>query len=275
MPYVNVGTHRLWVTEKAAGTPVVLLHSLFFDHRVFEPIEDALAEEHRVIQVDLRDHGRSGGPEERWSLADAASEVERALTQLDVGPAHVVGLSMGGMVALRWALAHPERVRSLGLVSTTAKPEPQAWLHKAMAHGVRFGGRLAVDLVMPYMLGKMFAEPTRSGPEADEWRRRIAATDPARLYRAGQAVFDRADVTDRLGAIEVPALTVTGAQDTAIPPAHGRQLAEQLDEGRHVEIERAGHILPIEAPDRLADALVRFLRRAEASSASSAENSRV
>lgn len=264
---MNVGGHRLWVTDKGAGPPVVLLHSLFFDSRLFEPVAPALVDEHRVLAVDVRDHGRSGGPDERWSLREAASEVERAVAQLAAGPVHVVGVSMGGMIALRWALAHPERVRSLGLVSTTHEPEVRARLHKAMAHGVRVGGRLVARLLMPYTVDKMFSDAWTDSPEADAWARRIATTEPSRLYRSAQAVFDRAGIGDRLDEVQAPSLVLVGAEDDAIPPSHGRRLAGALPDAEIVEVPDAGHLLPIEAADDVADELVHFLRRAQARAA--------
>lgn len=264
MPHVNVGDQRLWVTDKGKGSPVVLLHSLFFDARVFEPLEERLVEEHRVLAVDVRDHGRSEGPPREWTLRQAADEIQQALDELDAQAAHLVGLSMGGMIALRMALAHPERVRSLSLVSTSADTEPRAWLHKAMVETVRLGGRPATRLLLPYAVAQMFSKQARDSHAVDEWRQRIVAMDPQALHRAGQAVFDRESILDRVGEIDVPALVIVGEQDEAVPPEHGRQLAKGLPQAEFVEVSDAGHILPVEAPEVLGDELVHFLRRAEA-----------
>lgn len=267
MPYVNVGTHRLWVTDKGRGSPVVLLHSLFFDGRLWEPLEHALVEEHRVLAVDVRDHGRSEGPDRPWSLWDAAGDVDAVARELDARDAHVVGVSMGGMIALRWALAHPESVRSLSLVSTSAGTEPRAWLHKAMVEAVRLGGQPATRLLLPYAISRMFSEQARSQPEVEEWRRRIETTPPEAVYRSGRAVFDREPILDRLGEVDAPAQVLVADADEATPPEHGRQLAEALPDAELTELEGFGHTLPIEAPERVADELVHFLRRAEARTA--------
>lgn len=272
MAYVDVGTHRLWVTEKGAGSPVVLLHPLFFDARVFEPLEGALVEEHRVLAVDVRDHGRSEGSSRPWTLDQAASEIDRALDELDVPQAHVVGVSMGGMIALRLALHRPDRVRSLALVSTSAEAEPRAWLHKAMTEAVRVAGRPATRLLMPYAIGRMFSQRARETGRADEWRRRIVAMDPGCLYRAGQAVFDREPILDRVDEIPAPALVLVADEDRAMPPDHGRRLAEAMD-AELTEIPTEGHLLPLEAPDAVEDELVHFLRRAEARAAGDVEPS--
>ncbi|PSG96684.1 hypothetical protein BRD56_09370 [Thermoplasmatales archaeon SW_10_69_26] len=264
MSYVDVGTHRLWVTEKGRGSPVVLLHPLFLDSRVFERVAGDLVEEHRVLAVDVRDHGRSQGPPRSWTLREAAGEVEQAVRELEGRPAHVVGLSMGGMIGLRWALAHPDSVRSLALLSTSADEEPHAWLHQAMAEMVRVGGWPATQLLLPYATRRMFSEATQDSAEADVWRQRIAAMDPGALHRAGQAVFGRDAIVDRVGSIQAPALVGVAEQDEAVPPDHGRRLAEALPEAELAELPARGHLLPVEAPQALSEALVHFLRRAEA-----------
>jgi pimeloyl-ACP methyl ester carboxylesterase len=273
MSYVDVGTHRLWVTEKGRGSPVVLLHPLFLDARVFEPIEDALVEEHRLLAVDVRDHGRSEGPPEEWTLGQAVGELEHAMDELGVPSAHLVGVSMGGMIAMRWALAHPDRVRSLALLSTSADAEPRAWLHKAMTQAVRFAGRPATKLLLPYATRRMFSPQAREEePAVDEWRRRIATMEPDRLHRAGQAVFDREPILDRLDAIDAPALVLVGEEDEAVATEQGRRIADALD-AEHEVVPDAGHVLPIEAPETVADELVHFLRRAEAKAVRDAEPS--
>lgn len=264
MPHVDVGTHRLWVTDKGSGSPVVLLHPLFFDSRVFEPLVDRLVEEHRVLAVDVRDHGRSEGPPSGWTLRQAAAEIERATDELGVDAAHVIGVSMGGMIALRWVLANPDSVRSLGLVSTSAEAEPRAWLHKAMVETVRVAGRPAARVLMPYSARRMFSEEVRGRPDVVEWRRRIRTMDPGALYRAGQAVFDREPILEEAEGIEAPALVLAASGDPAIPPDHGRRLADALSQAEIVELDSEGHVLPLEEPEAMGEEVVHFLRRAEA-----------
>jgi pimeloyl-ACP methyl ester carboxylesterase len=215
-----------------------------------------------VLAVDLRDHGRSEGPPKGWTLEQAAREVEQVVRELDARPVHVVGLSMGGMIGLRWALREPSSVRSLALLSTSAEAEPRAWLHKAMTEAVRVGGRPATRLLVPYAVRQMFSEDVRGTSEADTWRQRIVAMEPGALYRAGQAVFDRGSILDRVDGVDVPALVVVGEHDDAVPPDHGHRLADALDADVS-QIPDAGHVLPVERPTQVGDELVHFLRRAE------------
>lgn len=260
MPHVRVDDHRLWIREKGHGPPVVFVHGLFFDGRIFEPMTDALAPRFRTLNVDVRDHGRSDRVPRRWSLEDAAREILTALTELDVGPVHWVGLSMGGMIGLRAALQAPERIRSLALLDTSAESEPRQLLHKAMAHVVRLGGAPAVRGLLPYAVGQMFSESFAGTPTAERWVDRIRTSDPEALYRACMAVFDRGSVVDRIGRLEQPALVLVGEEDRATPPEHGQRLVEALPDARLVRVPGAGHMTPLEAPDQVTDALERFLR---------------
>lgn len=182
--------------------------------------------------------------------------------------AHVIGVSMGGMIALRWALAHPDSVRSLGLVSTSAEAEPRAWLHKAMVETVRVAGRPAARALMPYAARRMFSEDVRGRADVAEWRRRIRTMEPGALYRAGRAVFDREPILEEVEEIRMPALVLAASGDPAIPPDHGRRLADALPEAEIVELDSGGHILPLEEPEATGEELVHFLRRAEARTAS-------
>lgn len=261
MPYVDVGTHRLWVEERGAGPPVLFVHGLFLDGRVFEAQVEALSERYRTLAVDVRDHGRSDGPPQRWTLGRAAHEILTVVDELDHGPVHWVGLSMGGMIGFRAALAEPERIRSLALLDTSAGPEPRAWLHKAMARTAGAFGRPAMQVLMPYVVRQMFSPDGRDSPEADRWTERILTMDPAAVERASMAVFDRGSVVDRLPEIEIPSLVLVGEEDRATPRPHAETIADGLPDARLVEIPEAGHLSPIERPDAVTDALETFLRK--------------
>lgn len=195
MPYVDVGTHELWVQVKGTGEPVLFVHGLFLDGRSFDAQAEALSERYRTIQVDVRDHGRSGGPPTRWSLWDAAGELALLIEELDHGPVHWVGLSMGGMLGLRVALRKPELVRSLALLDTSAAPEDRAWLHRSMARLVQALGRPAMRVLMPYVVRQMFSPAGRSSPAAERWTERILAMEPEAIVRGSLAVFDRGAIS--------------------------------------------------------------------------------
>jgi 3-oxoadipate enol-lactonase len=191
----------------------------------------------------------------------------QALTTLGVTSAVLVGLSWGGMLSMRVAVRHPERVRALALVDTSAHAEPVALRlrYRAFALFHEYVG-------MPYALyereiaPKMFGPTTlRTRPELVERTGRtllgFSRTGVARAARA--VVVHRGSVLDRLGAVRVPSLVVCGEHDRATPVAMSRELARSLGgEVELVTIAESGHMTALESPDELNAVLLPFVRRA-------------
>lgn len=263
MPHVRVGDHELWVHAQGTGSPILFLHGLFFDGRIFEHQTETLHHRFRTLNVDVRDHGRSVGPEERWTLEEAAEDVVDVMDELETGPCHVVGLSMGGMIALRLALAQPDRVRSLALLDTNAGVEIERSLHVAMAWTVRLAGALGVRALMPYAAGQMFSQGFRSEPEAQEWIDRVRSKDPGEIFRGAMAVFTRTSVLERIHEIEHPTLVLVGEEDRATPPRHSKDIAQGIPNARLVTVPGAGHMTTIEQPEDVTEHLDSFVRRVE------------
>lgn len=259
MPRIDVGGHRLWYEEHGQGPPVLLVHPLFFDHRIFQPTAKALAPDHRAINVDVRCHGRSDCPDHPFDLWQAADELVALVERLEATPVHWVGLSMGGMIGMRAALRHPGDIASLTLIDTSAGPEARALLHKSMAWTVRLGGRRATRLLMPYVNDQMFSESFQGTSEALVWQERLKDQAPRRLFRQAMAVFDRDDVLPALEDLDVPAMVVYGEEDRATPPVLSRRMAEAIEGARLANVPGAGHLSVVEQPDRVNDLIKTFL----------------
>jgi pimeloyl-ACP methyl ester carboxylesterase len=242
------------------GSPaVLLLHGLGSAGAdwllQFEPLTQA---GYRVLAPDLRGFGQSSWPGQT-SVQAMAGDMGLLLRQLDTAPAHVVGISMGGTVALQLALDQPDLVRRLVLVNTFARLRPQGLsgylyfpLRMALMYtlGMETQARLVVQRIFPR-------------PDQEELRRqlfqRIAHTDP-RAYRATMWALTRFNVEDRLGEIRVPTLVVTGEEDTTVPPAVQRRLAESIPGAQHVVIPGGGHAVIADSPDEFNRVLLGFLR---------------
>ena len=108
------------------GPSVVLIHALGLDHRLWQPQIERLANTCQVIAYDVRGHGQSDVPSGPYTLSDFAEDLEGLLDALGVDGAHVVGISMGGMISQAFALAQPQRVRSLVLADTTSEYNQEA-----------------------------------------------------------------------------------------------------------------------------------------------------
>ncbi len=238
--------------------PVLLLHGLGSTAASWQAQLTALAEAgFRPIAVDLPGFGRSpyGGA---WSPEEAARAAFALLEDLNAVPADVVGISMGGTVALAAALEFPKKVRSLTLVNTFAALRPQGlrgWAYFALrmvvVHtvGLEVQGRTVVKHIFP----KAGQEAMREALLAE-----IRQADP-RAYRAAMRALARFNVVSRLGEIRCPTLIVTGEEDTTIPPTVQAELARGIPGARHVVISGAGHAVIADSPLAFNRALLEFL----------------
>lgn len=245
------------------GETVLLLHGLGGSRTAWEPQLEALSRDHRVVAWDQPGYGASApldGPLTFPALADA---VVRLLDALGAERAHLVGLSMGGMVAEHTVVHHPDRVRSLALFSTSPAfgldgTCPEDWRAPRVAR--LDAGREPRDDAVEIVTA--LAGP---GISPDAIAEQAAAmgriTGPA-LRRAVDCVVTH-DLRGRLSEITVPALVMSGELDRETPPAYGRALADELPTATFRIVPGAGHLLPAEVPDEVDAALVDHLLRAE------------
>ncbi|HZS38324.1 MAG TPA: alpha/beta fold hydrolase [Polyangia bacterium] len=238
---------------------VVLGHSLLCDRRMWQDVAPRLAERRRVISIDVRGHGASTAPGP-FSLEDLADDWRAILDAEKIPRAILCGLSMGGMTAMRLALASPERVAALALLDSSADPQP-AWERVkfgVMAHVVaRFGFlRVIGAAVKPVMFGRTSIKERRELVER-QWAR-IEENDPKALFHGVRAVIDRRSIYERLPTLRCPTLVMVGAEDRATPPERSRRIAAQIPGARLESIERAGHLSALEQPDVVARTLGEF-----------------
>lgn len=268
VPFVTVNGYRLHYLDEGQGPVLVLGHGLTMDHEMFADQIEALRDRYRIIAPDWRGHGQSESQDRPYTMEDQADDLYQLLTQLGIRQAHIGGMSMGGMIALRFALAHPEMTRSLILIDTDAGPEDPARApqYEAMATVFRQGqGAALVDAVMQIL----FAQPFfREQPErAAHWREKLLRLDPTGIYHATCCVTRRTDIRDRVGAIQAPTLVICGEDDIATPPEKSRFLAEAIPGARLVMVPQAGHTTPLERPEAVTAAIRDFLADVEARSA--------
>jgi len=218
----------------------------------------ALAARYRVLVPDLRGHGRSPRGRGRLGVDVMAADVAALLAALDTGPAHVVGLSLGGCVALALALDHRERVRSLTLVNAFARPAA-AGGRGALRLLARLGllGCAPMSVVAAHVARGLFPRP-----EQAELRRAAAASLGANrrsTYVACLRALARFDVRSRLGDVACPTLIVAGAADTTVPLAAQRLLHRAIAGAELAVIDGSGHVTPCDRPDRFNTRLLGFL----------------
>jgi pimeloyl-ACP methyl ester carboxylesterase len=261
---------RLYAEAHGEGTPVVFSCGFATTHENFRPqVAPLVAAGYRAVLWDYRGHGRSqAAPDPAgYHLAQVVDDLGRVLDWAAPGrPAVVGGLSLGGLVSLHFALAHPERVRALLLLDSgpgfknpdaaarwQAQVERTAELLEARGMQALLSGRAASTAI-----GRRPELPAaRAAAEA------IAAQDPRAVAEFGRRVAGPAPpVIDELGRVEAPALVLVGEHDEAYLRA-ADVMAARLPKARKVVLAGAGHISNIEEADAFNSAVIGFLRGLE------------
>lgn len=238
------------------GPAVVLLHPIGVDRTWWAPYVSHLSVRHRVIAIDLPGHGESAKLRRPVSLAEHAACVLDIVESEGDGPAVVLGVSMGGMVAQGVAIANPHRVRGLVLCAT-AGSFPQA----ARAP-IRTRGDTSRDGSMLEVIEPTLARWFSSGSDlaiVERCRKRLASDDWY-SWSANWEAISELDNLEALARVNVPALVIAGQDDASIPPPVSRQLAEALHGGL-VEVPGATHFGAFETPGRFLPLIDAFLDR--------------
>jgi 2-succinyl-6-hydroxy-2,4-cyclohexadiene-1-carboxylate synthase len=253
--------------------PLVLVHGFSGFRHDFAGQLPGLARHGRVLAPDLRGHGESGrGGAADYGLAALTADLLGFLDALGIERADVLGHSMGGMVALRAALAAPKRIASLVLMSTSAGP--LGFVDRAQ---LALAGRVAREAGMAALAQILRARAAGDAArgEADRrmeaewgeerfwaWRTaRVAAMDPAAYEPLATALAEQEDLTPRLAAIACPTAVLVGELDREFR-APSDALARHIEGARLHVLPRAGHQPQHEAPEAWRAAVVAHLERA-------------
>ncbi|MBI5652761.1 MAG: alpha/beta fold hydrolase [Chloroflexi bacterium] len=262
MPILNLDPDlRLhYLDENPNGkTAVLLLHGLGATGASWQLQFPALTSAgFRVIAPDARGFGQSSYPG-KLSFAEMANDFARLIESLNSAPAHIVGISMGGVLALQLALDHPRLVNKLVLVNTFAHLQ---------IRGIGAYAYYALRFILVHTLGLPTQARTvtkRIFPRADqtELRRALSAqiiqANPG-AYRAVMRALARFNVTARLASLRAPTLVVTGDADTTVRVENQFALAAGIPGSQHAIIPGAGHAVIADSPGAFNQILLEFLR---------------
>ncbi|MCI4323181.1 MAG: alpha/beta fold hydrolase [Thermoplasmata archaeon] len=250
-------------TDSGDGTPVLLLHGMGGDHTVWAPVLGPLSAEHRVLAVDLRGHGRSPTPDgSTFSFDEMTADVTTFAEEKQLGKFHLVGLSAGGFVALKYALDSPERLRSLTLFGAAAHTDAHmravldrwAELHH-LGNLDEYASRMAKDLFSPDWLENHL-------DFYDEFCATMKARDARAAGQWGSSIRTF-DVRRMLGRIALPTLVVQGMDDRLVDPSHARILRQAIPGAEMRLLPYAGHLVPTEKPDEVAQILKDWFRKVD------------
>jgi 3-oxoadipate enol-lactonase len=224
---------------------------------------DVFGRAFRTLALDYRDTGDSDPVSEPYTIADLADDGAFVLSALEVQRAHVVGISLGGFVALQMALRHPERVEKLVLVSTSAggsarippSPEQMAQMRQRVLEVQEVGERMQRALAMVTAPGYFESHP-EDWDRIAEWARYRPMGQEA-FIRQGQAALTH-DVSGQLDHIQAPTLVVHGELDAEVPE-NGRYLAEHIPGAKFLLYPNTGHLVDLERAEEFNQDVLAFL----------------
>lgn len=271
MPKVNVNDFEMYYEIHGEGTPLVLINGYcenLDEWTHLEPIADTLSEYHKVVTCDNRGIGRSSRPEGSYSTKTMADDIAGLLDHLELDKAHVLGASMGGMIAQEVALGYPNKVNSLILVSSTPGGEVYdipgqrdaleklSWMYDPPSN-------LSEKELMDELFGivfypQYFEENKESITSPSTQCPPVAAT----LEKQFDACL-RHDTYDWLSSIKAKALVIHGEDDLLLFPEGGRTLVEKIPNATLLMVREAGHTVLWEKWDEIYPAIVKFLKEVD------------
>jgi len=265
MADIEVNGARIHYEIRGAGPEtIVFAHGLLWSGEMFAPQVDALCDRYRCVTFDFRGQGRSEVTRDGYDMDTLTGDALALIRALDLAPCHFAGLSMGGFVAMRLAIRHPEVLRSVILMATSADPEPAQNVPRYRLLNLvnRWIGPWAVARkVMPIMFGRTFLADAGRADERREMVKRISRNGRVGISRATRGVIDREGVYGELGTIRLPALIIVGDEDTATRPDKARRMNAAIPGSRLVEIPGAGHTATLEQPEAVTRAVAEFLQK--------------
>ena len=262
MPTEELNGVRIHYDIVGKGEPLVFLNGVMMTAQSWVLQTSLFRQRFQCVLHDFRGQLLSEKPEEPWTLEDHVEDLRALLDRLDIGSCHMVGTSYGGEVGLIFAYSHPQRVRSLSVISSVSEVGPD------LARTVGIWAKTALDapddlyrVSVPANFSQSFVDANRQVIEQGEAR--IRACPPeffpglARLIDA----FHQLDVTSELQHIQCPTLVMVGEKDVLKPPRYSRLLAAEIPNSEYLIIPGAGHAAIIERPNEVNTAVLGFLSK--------------
>lgn len=239
------------------GEPLLFIHGLGSSTRDWEEQVPEFSNNYQVITVDLRGHGRTDRPKGPYSIAMFAEDVAGLLKSLKVGPAHIVGLSMGAAIAFHLAIDHPEVVKTITISNMSAAVPVKTFAEKKMYY-MRV---LIVKLLGMRMMGRVIASKVFTKPDQQKLRDLLEkrwADNTKKPYLAALRALKNWNVMDRLQKIKCPTLVIHAENDYS-PLNHKEEYTVLIPDAKLIKIADAGHIVNMEKAKEYNEILKDFL----------------
>ena len=240
------------------GPPIIFVHGIGASRHAWDAIIPHLRERYTCISYDLRGHGVSPAPPPPYTLDQMVADLNRLQTKLNIERAHVIGHSLGGMIGPAYARRWPERVHTLGLLSTAAarsvddRAKVEAVVTSMEVHGI--------SDQLPMLVSRWFTDVfIEQNPNVVERRlKQVLATDPD-VFLSVFHLYAETEMLPWLGEIGAPSLVLTGGFDGGCSPRLNRIIAKKIPDAELVILEDVKHAILLEAPERVAEEIQKFL----------------
>lgn len=264
MAWAELTDVRAYYEVLGEGEPLLLIPGLGATCRVWDPIVPHLAEHFSLVLVDNRDIGLSKGRRRVRTLADYSTDLVELLDLLRIDRAHVLGLSLGGIIAQRFAVDHAARVERLVLISCTDRFSPYLLRMTALlGHSLRRFPRAVFHQTME-TLGTAPLYLDENVEEIDRMtREKVEHPIPAMAMGNQLRALLRSEMSPEDYRIVNPTLVLSGEHDCLIPSCYARMMADKIAGSRFVLLRGAGHNPLMECPDTVAPIITRFLSEPE------------
>jgi len=266
MPEIVQDNRRIYYESHGEGDPLVLIRGLGSNADHWYAQMPDLSKHYRVITFDNRGIARSTDPGGPFTIPDMAEDTIRLMNALGIKLAHVLGLSLGGMIAQEMAIRHPQRIKGLILVVTLCGGQHQVVAEDAVREKLQ---RMVVEDSVD---AKIMALDVFFAPRTIKERPQVlqAYAEVSMKYPAGMEILQRQweaasrhDTYDRLDRIKAPTLVLTGEEDVLIPPGNSEIMAERIPGAALLVVPGGGHQIMIEQPQACNQAIVGFLQKVD------------
>ena len=259
MAFASIGSklHHYALTGPTGAETLVFINSLGTDFRIWDRVLALLPPGLRVLRYDKRGHGLSSAADPTMQITDYAVDLAGLMDHLDISVATIVGLSIGGMIALGLSNLRPDLIKSLVLSDTGHRiGTPASWQSRLQAIAAD-----GIESIADSIMERWFSPAYRanSADDLQGWRTMLART-PVEGYSIASAAIRNADFEAAARALTVPTLCIVGSTDGSTPPELVKSLADLIPGSRFELIEGPAHLPCIETPKIVADLIVDHLK---------------
>lgn len=263
MPSIQVNQTSLYYESRGQGELLLFIHGLGSSIRDWENQIPYFGERYRVVALDLRGHGKSDKPPGPYSSKLFAEDIAALIRSLDIGPAHIVGLSLGGFIACQLAVDHIDLVRRLIVVNSVPDLPRDGLRDQLRIRSTLLLRQLIVRFLGMRALGRFLGKKLFPRVDQEELRQTFIerwADNDKHAYLSSLATVPTWNLEHRLSSITCPTCLVSGEHDF-FPLALKAAYAKKMPDARLVVIPNSGHFTPMDEPERFNEAVMGFLSK--------------